>query len=62
MMQFNAKGLCVSGHGTSKNPTLYKEENMEDVHLMLKHPNVKLYNGDWKKLLPKNPFYYQVSL
>lgn len=53
MMSFNAIGKCTSGLGTALKPTLYNQENVENVHNTLNEKGVKLYNGDWKKLLPK---------
>ena len=53
MMSFNGEGKCTAGHGTAVRPTLYNKENFENVHHTLNEKGVKLYNGDWKKLIPK---------
>ena len=53
MMSFNSQGKCTSGHGTALRPTLYNKENVENVHHTLNEKGVKLYNGDWKKIIPK---------
>lgn len=53
MTSFNGDGKCTAGHGTAVRPTLYNKENVENVHHTLNEKGVKLYNGDWKKLIPK---------
>tara|TARA_B100001094_G_scaffold67253_1_gene63461 strand:+ start:1626 stop:2561 length:936 start_codon:yes stop_codon:yes gene_type:complete len=53
MMYFHENGKCTSGHGTPEKPTLYNEDAVNNVHHTLNEKGIKIYNGDWKNLLPK---------